>query len=357
MTTRRAFLASLAASAVWPSASWAEAGSPAFLAAAREADGGYALFGLSERGADIFRIPLPDRGHAAAAHPSHPEAVAFARRPGNFALVIDCLRGRVAHRLTAPRGRHFYGHGVFIEGGALLVTTENEIETGRGLIGLWSRAEGYARVGEIASGGIGPHDLLALPGDLLAVANGGIRTHPDSGREKLNIDTMRPNLSYLTVSGGIAERVELAPDMRHASIRHLAAQDDLVAFAMQLQEPLAGVAVPLLGLHRRGAAPVLCQAGLADQLAMEGYAGSVAIEGGRVGITSPRGGRLQLFDLDGAHRQSFRRMDICGLATGPRGLVATDGLGGVLEVGERTLHPVTTAPRAWDNHLVRVPAI
>lgn len=145
MTTRRGFLTSLLASAAVPSLSWADAGDPAYLAAARGLDGSYALFGLSPAGKDLFRIPLPGRGHAAAAHPDAPEAVAFARRPGTFALVIDCARGDVAHRLTAPEGHHFYGHGTFVAGGDVLCTSENNIDSGEGRIGLWSRRDGYRR--------------------------------------------------------------------------------------------------------------------------------------------------------------------------------------------------------------------
>ena len=52
------------------------------------------------------------------------------------------------------------------------------------------------------SGGIGPHEILRLPGArLLAIANGGIHTRPDTGREKLNLDTMRPNLTLMDEDG------------------------------------------------------------------------------------------------------------------------------------------------------------
>lgn len=349
---RRAFLASLLASASLPGASWADAGNPAYLAAARLPDGAYALFGLDAAGADVFIIPLPARGHAACAHPEAPEAVAFARRPGTFALVIDCAAGQVAHRLEAPTGRHFYGHGAFVRDGQLLVTTENDIASGEGRLGLWDRAAGYRRIGELASGGIGPHEILALPGDILAVANGGIRTHPDSGRDKLNIPDMRPNLAYLTLDGTIQEQVELAPPLWKASIRHLAWQDGTLAFAMQWQGDLPDPA-PLLGLHRRGQAPRLCTAPEAEQLAMQGYAGSVAIAGNQVGITSPRGGRLHVFDLAGEFRHSLRRADICGLAPGASGLLATDGQGGILSATDR-LAPLGYAARNWDNHLVKI---
>ena len=56
--------------------------------------------------------------------------MAFARRPGTFALVIDCAEGREVARLHTPEGRHFYGHGAFTPDGGLLFTTENAIEDG-----------------------------------------------------------------------------------------------------------------------------------------------------------------------------------------------------------------------------------
>lgn len=357
MPTRRLFLASLAAAVTAPGLSWADAGDPRYLAAAREATGAFALFGLDGAGADLFRIPLPDRGHAAAAHPTAPEAVAFARRPGRFALVIDCVSGRVLSELQAPEGRHFYGHGAFVAGSEVLVTPENDWETGAGRLGLWSRREGYRRMGEIASHGTGPHDILRLSDDVLVVANGGIRTHPDHGRDKLNLDSMRPSLAYLTPKGDLLEQVELAPELHRNSIRHLAATPDgTVAFAMQWQGDLSAP-VPLLGLHRRGRAPVLCEAGLGEQIAMEGYAGSVAIDGEArlAGITSPRGGRLHLFDMEGRFVDSLHRRDICGLATAPGGMVASDGLGTVWGVDGEGMQPRRSAKgRAWDNHMIAI---
>ncbi|MGQ3485923.1 DUF1513 domain-containing protein [Roseovarius pacificus] len=349
---RRTFLTMLAAGTALPQATWADAGNPALLAAARDRNGDFALYGLSARGQDIFRIALPTRGHAAAVHPTAPEAVAFARRPGTFALVIDCASGDVAARLEAPRGRHFYGHGAFIEGGDILCTTENAIDSGEGRIGLWARGDGWRRIGEMPTHGIGPHEVVRLPGDILAVANGGIRTHPDHGREKLNLDTMRPSLVYLGADGRLLEQVMLSEDLRHCSIRHLAAANGTVAFAMQWQGDTAKP-VPLLGLHRRGEDPVLCEPPLVESLAMQGYAGSVAFDGAgaRVAITSPRGGLFQIFDTKGQFLQSLRRPDVCGIAPADEGFLVTDGLGGVFGA-DRSLHALASSPRAWDNHLV-----
>jgi len=238
----------------------------------------------------------------------------------------------------------------------VLVTPENDWETGAGRLGLWSRRENYRRIGEIASGGTGPHDILRLDGDVLAVANGGIRTRPDQGRDKLNIETMQPSLAYVDTDLGLLDLVELEPDLHKNSIRHLAERNGTVAFAMQWQGELPDP-VPLLGLHRRGEAPVLCTADLAEQIAMEGYAGSVAISPeGRVGITSPRGARLHVFDLEGNFAASYQQPDICGLAAGTNGFFATDGLGHVLSEDAGTLSLCARSDRAWDNHLVRIAA-
>lgn len=347
---RRRFLGTLGAGALMPTLSWADVGSPAYVAAARDPDDSYALYGLGADGTDRFRIALPGRGHAAAAHPTLPEAVAFARRPGTFALVMDCLTGAVLHRIEAPEGHHFYGHGAFLQGGALLVTTENHIDSGAGRLGLWAADRGYRRIGDLPTHGIGPHEVVALSDTQVAVANGGILTHPDHGRDKLNIPTMQPSLVYLDLDAGLQEQVTLAPELHMASIRHLAADRGTVAFAMQWQGDLSEV-VPLLGLHRRGDAPILCEADFAEQMAMKGYAGSVAISGGVAGITSPRGGRVHLFDLSGAFQDSIRRTDVCGLARAEHGLMATDGLGAVLRL-DHGVTPLAVARRAWDNHLV-----
>lgn len=352
---RRRFLGGLLAAGLSPQLTWADAGNPAYLAAAREADGGFALFGLSPQGQDLFRIPLPGRGHAAAAHPTYPEAVAFARRPGRFALVIDCARGELIRRLDTPEGRHFYGHGVFLDDDTLCCT-ENDIESGEGRISLWSRRNGYRRIGDIPSGGIGPHDLKRLPdGKTLVVANGGIRTHPDSGREKLNLDTMRPNLSYLTVGVGVMEQVELDPALHKNSIRHLdLRRDGMVGFAMQWQGEQHESA-PLLGLHRRGAAPVFPTFPDQDLMRMKGYAGSISFSGpgDAVAITSPRGGVLLVHRNEGASF-SWSRRDVCGVAAAATGFVTTDGLGGLFRISGQTPHTLTLANRAWDNHLIRI---
>jgi hypothetical protein len=347
MATRRAFLAGLAATLA-PRPTWAEVGSPAFLAAAR-AGQDYVLHGLTETGDSLFSLPLPARGHAAAAHPTLALAVAFARRPGTFALVIDCLRGTTAARLTPPEGRQFNGHGVFAGDGALLMTSEVAAETSDGLLGLWETAT-WARIGEWPTGGIGPHDLRCLPDGRLVVANGGIRTDP-TDRRKLNLDTMRPNLTLLAADGEILDQAALPEALHRNSIRHLARQGDAIAFAMQWEGD-AAEPVPQLGLWTPGSAPMLCPPDDTQAFAMKGYAGSIATAPGLVALTSAPGGALMLFDAAGAPLATHRRADVSGVALGPRGLVATDGQGGIWAVDGQRLQLLAHHPVAWDNHLV-----
>ena len=350
MTTRRAFLAGLAAASI-PRVAWAEIGSPAYLAAGK-AGAEYLLHGLTARGETLFKIGLPARGHAAAAHPTQALAVAFARRPGTFALVIDCATGLTRHQLTPPPGRQFNGHGSFSADGALLMTSEVVAEGSAGRIGLWETAS-FTRIGEWDSHGIGPHDMKRLKDGRLIVANGGIQTDP-TDRAKLNLDTMHPNLSLLSPRGDLLDQVDL-PDLKQNSIRHLALTTSGVAFAMQWQGDLADP-VPLLGLWTPGQPIKLCPPTEAQAQTMKGYAGSIAVSptDGRIAMTSAPGGALMLFDADGTPQTTLHRADISGVAASATGFTATDGQGAVWAITGDTLQPLTQNATLWDNHLVEL---
>lgn len=339
-----------------PVPTWADAGSPAFLSAAARPDGSFVLCGI---GADLtvrFERPLPGRGHAAAAHPIRPEAVAFARRPGTFAVVIDCVTGAAKAMRSASAGLHFYGHGAFSSDGSLLYTTENDYEAGQGRIGVWDAAHGYQRIGEWDSGGIGPHDIKRLPdSDILVVANGGIDTHPDTGRTKLNIPTMAPNLAYVR-DGNVIEVATLPPEMHKNSIRHLAiGPDGHVAFGMQWQGD--GPVSALVGAHIRGTAMVVMQA-TADQVRqMDGYIGSIAYSanGNTVAVTSPRGNLLQLYDAASLQLTTDASIaDVSGVAMLNDGFVASSGGGHIVQTGGNAKSTSTVSGLAWDNHLIAV---
>ena len=364
MTTRRGFLRFLGAAgagAALPSLSWADLGGPAFLAAARRPDGRFALYGVDAAGADLFAVDLPDRAHSTALHPRLAQGVVFARRPGLYAVVLDCATGRVLHRLAAPEGVIFCGHGAYSPDGRFLYTSEAEAETGVGLVGVWDAAERFERMGAAPSGGMGPHEILMLPDGMLAVANGALEPGPDGRPDPIALSEMAPNLAYLDPRRlEIVQTVELTGPYRRNSIRHLAVRPDgLLAFAMQWHGADT-VAPALLGLHRRGEeAPTLVSAGGTAQAALKGYAGSVAFSGdGRlVAISSPIGGLVDAFEAEsGAHAWRAARADVCGLAPAGRGFVANTGTGDwlMLDAGGPEPRAVVTAEagRAWDNHMM-----
>lgn len=201
--------------------------------------------------------------------------------------------------------------------------------------------------------------MLRLPGsDDLVIANGGIETHPDTGRAKLNLPVMRPNLTYLSGDGAVRDQVELGSALHQNSIRHLdALPSGEVAFAMQWEGQDASHP-PLLGLHRRGSDPALLLAPQTHHAQLQAYAGSVAFsrDGGAVAITSPRGGTVQAFSTEtGDFLNALGAEDVCGIAAGNAASFAvTTGLG-VIGLWE-TLNGWTSnqLARAFDNHLIKL---
>ncbi|APX14089.1 DUF1513 domain-containing protein [Tateyamaria omphalii] len=354
MPSRRAFLAGLTSASLTPTLGWADVGNPVALSAAMHPSGRYALVGLTGAGDITFQLPLPARGHAAAAHPHIAEAVAIARRPGTFAKVIDCGTGDVKQTLISPKGRHFYGHAAFSSDGILLFTPENDIATGAGRIGVWDRSAGYKRVGDVPSGGIGPHEILRLPNGTLAVANGGIRTHPDTGRDKLNLDTMRPNLTILAPDGPHIDTAHVPDHTHQNSLRHIAAgPDGTVICGFQWQgDPFD--APPLVALYKGNGTLLPADMDDAALYGLDGYIGSVSAFGqGHYAASSPRGNMAFTFDQSGQQTGAHKATDVCGLCAAPGGTcLVTDGLGRVHSLADTRLTLLKTHPLAFDNHLV-----
>jgi len=370
---RRRVLAGAAAFGVapWlPRAAFAASANPLYLSArvdlgARTGGGRYFFSGINETGIRAFDIPLPARGHGAAMHPRAPLAVVFARRPGRFALAIDVKRGRIVARLTPPDDRHFYGHGVFSPDGRLLYACENDYERRRGVIGTYAVERDFARVGEWQTHGIGPHDIALMPdGATLAVANGGIATHPDLPRVKLNIPTMAPSLAFLDRRDGrLIAQHRLPKEFHKASIRHLSvAKDGRVAAAMQYQGP-KGDLVPLLAVSERAGPLRMLDKPAKAIRALRQYCGSVAFDasGAVIAVSSPRGDVLTFWEAaSGRHLLTTAIDDGCGVAAagGVGQFLASSGRGLLfrIDVPDRKVTPVGAARPGligWDNHLIR----
>ena len=201
-------------------------------------DGHYGAVLLDHNLDLVKHISLPDRGHDIVFSPTAHKAVAFARRPGNFAVIFDTTQTSEPMIITAPTGRHFYGHGVFSKNGKLLYASENDFENAIGKIGIYDATSKFKRVGEFDSFGIGPHEILLLEdGKTLVVANGGIETHPDFGRAKLNLATMQSSIAFIDITdGSLLERHLLPDSLNKLSLRHMVQiTNDTIVFGGQYQ--------------------------------------------------------------------------------------------------------------------------
>jgi hypothetical protein len=367
--TRREVLAWLATLVATPVTGQCTAapGGMLYLGAHNDVAGRPYASGFDATGAPRFDLGLSGRGHAFAVHPRRPEAVLFARRPGRHAVVIDLARGRAVGTIEAASGRHFCGHGVYTGDGRLLCATEEIGDEGRGLVGCYLPDEGYRRVGEFSSRGVGPHEVAVLgDGRTLVVANGGLVTHPDAPGVKLGRDRMHPTLALLDARDGrcLAEG-ELPEPLWRLSLRHLAiGRGDLIAVAAQ-DEGDPGDLLPLVAVWRGRAGLVPFDAGTPVTSRMRGYCGGAAVDttGTVLGVSCPRGGLTVFWDLETFRVAGTVDMpDGCGLAPAgvPGGFLLTSGRGGAVYVDlrhERTT-PVPSSfvsGARWDNHLTLVP--
>lgn len=355
---RRAFLAgagSLFAASLTPWAADALNQSDLlFSAACRRPDGRFAAVLMNGNMEIIREIALPDRGHDVTFNPVSGQSVVFARRPGNFMVVFDRNSLNEPITLTAPEGRHFYGHGVFSPDGRLLYATENDFEDARGMIGIYDASNNFRRLGEFDSHGVGPHDLLLMPdGKTLVIANGGIETHPEYGREKLNLAMMEPSIVYLDrMTGTLIEKHKLSASLHQLSIRHMAMTDKgRVIFGCQYEGSKSDKP-PLVGWSELGEGIGVWDCLQDTHCQPANYIGSVAVsqDGVAAAVSAPRDNAFALISVrDGTLLRTEDLSGVCGLASGREGFVASSDQGFCAN-----LHRERFSMRhalAFDNHM------
>lgn len=201
-------------------------------------------------------------------------------------------------------------------------------------------------------------------GKTLVIANGGILTHPNSGRQELNLDTMVSSLTYLDSTTGKKLDNFRIPETK-ASIRHLDdTRDGTVVFAMQMQRKAAthNNTVPLGALHKPGKAIQLLEQPetLIDQ--MNDYAGSVAISASMrtAGFTSPRGNIAAFWNIDSGELQGYHSLqDVCGIAVmeDQQSFILSNSFGQTRQLDAATLkenlaNRTQRTDTHWDNHLL-----
>ncbi len=334
----------------------AEEAEALFATAFQRRNGGHGVALLSENGTVLHAIDLPDRGHDIVFDPVSRRSAVFARQPGTFALVFDHEKRAEPQVIASVPGRHFFGHGVFSPDGRLLYATENDFDAARGVIGVYDASGSFERIGEFPTGGVGPHECLLLDdGRTLAVANGGIETHPDFGRAELNLSTMHPSLALIDrITGELIENHTLPPELHQLSIRHMDADaNGTIWFGCQNRGPLSE-RPSLVGRAERGKDLTLLPMPDETLLSLRNYVGSVSVNraAGALAVSSPQGNAwLTLDTATGKIRDSRTLTEVCGLAPDRAGFLASTGLGAVVRPdGTETNLP----DYAWDNHMLRL---
>ncbi|MGP1397352.1 MAG: DUF1513 domain-containing protein [Inquilinaceae bacterium] len=202
-------------------------------------------------------------------------------------------------------------------------------------------------------------------GSIWVVAHGGIRTHPDTGRAKLNLPDMTPAISVLDTSDGSLVRNSRLPEtFRFLSLRQLAIRPDgLMVIAGQWEGPDSETP-PLLAVGRPGTElrPVAAPEPIASR--MKNYCGSIAFDstGGTIAVTSPRGDIATFWRADPTpmFAGSVTMPDVCGVAAdgSPGGFYLSAGTGTLIRhnIARDETHIIVPADpdRRWDNHLSEV---
>ncbi|MDM9627035.1 DUF1513 domain-containing protein [Rhizobium sp. S152] len=316
----------------------------------RTANGSFAVATVSERGEIIDRVALPARAHGMAFSPATSRAVAFARRPGTYAMIFDVAGRAEPIVIAAADNRHFYGHGAFSPDGRILYASENDFDANRGMIGLYDSSNRFARIGEYETYGVGPHDMtVSDDGRMLIVANGGIETHPDFGRTKLNLDSMQPSLTLIDAkSGALIEKHALPPQWDQVSTRHVDIDDNgRIWFACQYEGHRNDLP-PLVGSFAKG--EDLRFVDLPDETTrrLANYVGAIAVnrKDRLVGVTSPKGGTSVTIDIaTGRVLREDVVAEAAGIAPAKSGFAVSSYEGDF--VGTRS-------DVAWDQHIVRI---
>lgn len=248
--------------------------------------------------------------------------LAVARRPGDWLLRWKPDAGgggeAIAWGWIEP-DRAFNGHVVASADGKLLYTTETNLETGQGLIGLREAAT-LEKTGEWPTHGMDPHELLLDTDGSLMVANGGIPALPETGRLKIHMDRMDASLVRLdTRTGALRGQWRLAD--KRLSLRHIAwgealpgstSGQRLLGIALQAEhnDAAAKAAAPVLAVFD-GQRLQTHAAGTGQPLA--GYGGDIAHTAGGFAVSCPRANGVALWRADGRWAGFLPPQEACAL--------------------------------------------
>lgn len=300
------------------------------------------------------QLDVPSRAHGLTALPGG-RLLAVARRPGDWLLRWQPGSRAEPELFWNTDGTHFNGHAVLHPDGRHLLTTETDPDAddglGTGLVGVRDLRT-LRCVARWPTGGRDPHQLLVSPdGRRLWVANGGLASRPETGRARVSDAPMDASIVAFDLSSGQRlSRWTLSDPW--LSLRHLAWHSPSGTLGVALQaehpDPAQKAGAPVLAwLAASSSAAQLTAAAAAPSSPMAGYGGDIVATAEGFAVSSPRAGRVALWDAQGRPQSSFELAQACALAPGP--FVA--GAGEMGEMGLATLERLPL-PLTPDNHWV-----
>ncbi|MCU8159258.1 DUF1513 domain-containing protein [Vibrio vulnificus] len=305
----------------------------------------YTAVVADQYGRPLQQLPLPERGHGVATN-AHGHATVFARRPGSFFMVFDYHSGEAIHLQSAHPERHFYGHGVYSHAGDYLFATEGERSTSRGIIGVYDVRNRYKKVAELSGFGIGPHEVIMMPDGVLAIGVGGVHTH---GRAPLNLDTMRPSLSYLSQQGKLLEQVALSDPK--LSIRHLAHDGAETVLCGQQYRGEPDEYPSLLAMHTRGGEMMSLRAEPEQWARFNHYIASIAATSDWILATSPPGNCYGIWSKATGELVELAALpDASGVVVYQDQFRVSSGAGKVITTSVQMGSAEIQSNIQWDNH-------
>ena len=323
--------------------------------------GGRDWAGVWQPGQPLRGAALPARAHQLLALPCSTQrpslqALVLARRPGEYLLRIDALRGQALQWHGMEEDRYLGGHAALSSDGKTFFTTETDATSGRGLV-VERNLHSLQALREFNSGGTGPHAVLQEVGGTLLVANGGILNLPETGRRKLNVDRMDSNLTRLDpTSGAILAQYRL--DDPFLSLRHLAiAPDGKAAIALQAEhaKPVDRAAAPAWALLENQQLRAVHWRATADTpTGWDGYAGDICYANQRFWVSAPHAGWLASWTVAGDEPQLQQLTGAGALASRGDMWVAGGAQAALAQrpgsMGSSPVNANYTLLSAWDNH-------
>lgn len=303
-------------------------------------------------------VLLPKRAHDVIPVPGTPsQAIAVARRPGTFLHRFDFHSATSLLHKEVEVMRYFSGHAAFSNDERTLFTSEHDLISGNGLLGVRA-ADTMEKLTEIPTYGVGPHEILVEPDGNLLIANGGVLTIPGAYAANQISEPISPSLVRVDPKNGKLLGQWHLPDS-WLSIRHLAlGRNGNVGIALQSAHPVvdARLAAPVFALLDNNRLRLVKAA---DGVNLQGYAGDIACvhrsEQDLFVLGCSHAEALAIWSTDGIWIGSVPLTSACAVAANGKILTAVTDKGEMVSLSESgaiTRHPNLGVE--WDNHAVSI---